>query len=254
MAHTPRPEPLRTATEKRKIFSKLMVGDEERTMSHQDPSGSTVPEEPRASGADRPGASTPRGRRQEVVAAEKREFGGVKFGSAFFGWMTATGIAVLLTALLGAIGAGVGVATSTDPGEIAEQVAQDAGTVGLVSGIALVLVLFVAYFAGGYVAGRMARFDGAKQGVAVWVWAVLIAIVLAVLGAVAGEQFNVLRELNSFPRIPIGEGALTTGGIIALVVAVLIPLLAAVLGGLAGMRFHRRVDQAGVDHQYRSHF
>ena len=42
--------------------------------------------------------STPRGRRQEVVAAEKREFGGVKFGSAFFGWMTATGIAVLLTA------------------------------------------------------------------------------------------------------------------------------------------------------------
>ena len=167
------------------------------------------------------------------------------FGPAPSGWRLASSMA---------IGAGVGVATSSDPGEIAEQVAQDAGTVGLVSGIALALVLFVAYFAGGYVAGRMARFDGAKQGVAVWVWAVLIAIVLAVLGAVAGEQFNVLRELNSFPRIPIGEGALTTGGIIALVVAVLIPLVAAVLGGLAGMRFHRKVDQVGIDHQYRSHF
>ncbi|HST73606.1 MAG TPA: hypothetical protein VLK55_14275 [Kocuria rosea] len=198
---------------------------------------------------DRSGASTPKARRHELVAAEKQQFGGMKPGSAFFGWLTATGMAVLLTALLGAVGAGLGVATTTDTGQIAEQVAQDAPTVGVVSGIVLALVLFLAYFCGGYVAGRMARFDGVKQGITVWLWAIVIALVLALVAAVAGDRFNVLRDLNSFPRIPIGEGRLTTGGLVALVAAVLIPLLGAVLGGIAGMRFHRRVDQVAADHR-----
>ncbi len=196
---------------------------------------------------NRTGASTPRQQRDEVVAAQKERFGGMKLGSAFFGWLTATGLAVLLTALLSAVGAGVGVANNADPAELADQATQDAGTVGLVGGIVLAVILFVAYFAGGYVAGRMARFDGAKQGVAVWLWAVVIAVVLAVVGVVAGTQFNVLSQLNGFPRIPVDEGTLTTGGIIALVVTAVITLVGAVLGGLAGMRYHRRVDQAGVD-------
>jgi hypothetical protein len=114
-----------------------------------------------------------------------------------------------------------------------------------VSGIALLVVLLVAYYCGGYVAGRMARFDGAKQGAAVWIWSILIAIVAAALVAVAGTKFNVLAQLNGFPRIPIDEGTLTTGGIIAAVLALLVTLGGAVLGGLAGMRFHRRVDRTG---------
>lgn len=189
------------------------------------------------------GASTPKGRRDEVIAAEKRKFGGMKFGSAFFGWLTATGMTVLLTTLAAAISAGV--ATNIDPG----QIAQDATTAGIISGIVLTVVLFIAYFCGGYVAGRMARFDGVKQGIAVWLWAILIAVLLAVLGAVAGPHLSQLGQLNGLPRIPIGDGNLTVAGIIALVVAVLVPLAGAVLVGLAGMRFHRKADQAGVDHQ-----
>jgi len=49
-------------------------------------------------------------------------------------------------------------------------------TVGWIGAIALLVVLFVAYFSGGYVAGRMARFNGLKQGLAVWVWALVIAM------------------------------------------------------------------------------
>ena len=105
---------------------------------------------------------------------------------------------------------------------------------------------FSGYFFGGYVAGRMARFDGAKQGVAVWLWAVLIAVVVAIAGAVGGSQFNVLAQLNSFPRIPVNEGALSTAGIIALIVLAIVSLAGAVLGGMAGMRFHRKVDEAGL--------
>ena len=92
----------------------------------------------------------------------------------------------------------------------------------------------------------MARFNGMKQGAAVWVWALVIAIAVAVLGAVAGDKFNILAQLNSFPRIPVSEGSLTTGGIIAAVAAVLVTLAGAILGGLAGMRFHRTVDRTGL--------
>lgn len=184
--------------------------------------------------------------RESVVAREKEEYGGIKFGSAFFGWLTATGTAVLLTALAAAAGTAVGVANETDLQEVADQAAADPTTVGVVGGIVLLVVLFVAYYCGGYVAGRMARFNGAKQGLAVWLWAVIIAIVVAVLAAVAGDQFNILGELNSFPRIPVAEGDLTTGGIIALLVVAVASLAGAVLGGLAGMRFHRKVDRAGL--------
>ena len=185
---------------------------------------------------------------QHDVAREKEQFGGIKFGSAFFGWLTATGTAVLLTALVAAAGTAVGIAQGTDVGEIAGAATSNPTTAGVTSAIVLLLVLLIAYYCGGYVAGRMARFNGAKQGVAVWLWAVLIAVLVAGLGAVAGNKYDVLASLNAFPRLPINEGTLTSGGIIALVVAALSSLVGAVLGGLAGMRFHRKVDQAGLRH------
>ena len=188
--------------------------------------------------------------RASVVNREKNAHGGVKVGSAFFGWLTATGTAVLPTALLAATGTAIGIASSGGLDQAIsgaqDGAAQNAGTIGLAGGIALLVVLLVSYFCGGYVAGRMARFDGVKQGVAVWVWAVVIAVVVAVLAAVAGSEYDVLGRLNSFPRIPVDAGSLTTGSVIALVAAVVVALAGAVLGGLAGMRFHRRVDRAGL--------
>jgi hypothetical protein len=184
--------------------------------------------------------------RRTVVAREKEEHGGIKWGSAFFGWLTAAGTAILVTALLGAIGTAVGLGGLSGPQQAETEATQNAQTVGLVGAIALLVVLFVAYYAGGYVAGRMARFDGAKQGIAVWLWALVIAIVVAVVVAVAGSEYNVLSQLNSLPRVPISEGDLATGGIITAVAAVVASLGGAILGGLAGMRFHRRVDRTGL--------
>ena len=183
--------------------------------------------------------------RATAVAREKEQFGGIKVGSAFFGWLTATGMAVLLTALVAAAGTAVGLANNTDVNEAVNQAAQNSGTVGLVGIIVLLVILFLSYYCGGYVAGRMARFNGAKQGLMVWIWALIVAILVSILGLIAGQQFNVLANLNSFPRIPINEGQLTTTSIIAAVVVALVALVGAVLGGLAGMRFHRKVDRAG---------
>jgi len=94
----------------------------------------------------------------------------------------------------------------------------------------------------------MSRFDGARQGLAVWLWGVLIAVVLAVVGAIFGSEYNVFEALN-LPRIPIDEGTVTTGGIIVLVAVVLGTILAAMAGGKAGERYHRRVDVVG-DERY----
>ena len=184
--------------------------------------------------------------RQDVVEKEKDRFGGMQFGTVFFGWLTASGAAVLLTALVAGAGAAVGLGNQTDPAQAADAAADNAATVGLVGAIALAVVIFVAYFVGGYVAGRMARFSGAKQGLAVWLWALIVAVILAIVGAIAGSQFNVLADLNTFPRIPINEGDLAAGSIITVVVIALVSLGGAVLGGLTGMCYHRRVDQAGL--------
>jgi hypothetical protein len=184
--------------------------------------------------------------RRDVVAREREEHGGIKIGSAFFGWLTAVGVAVLLTSIAAAAGAVFGLASDASVGGVADAATGDADTVGIIGAVVLAVIVFVAYYCGGYVAGRMARFDGLKQGVAVWLWAIVVALVVGVLGAVAGSEFNVLSELNGFPRLPVGEGTLTTAGIVTLVAVLVISLVGAILGGLAGMRFHRRVDRTGL--------
>jgi hypothetical protein len=181
--------------------------------------------------------------RKEVVARQKERFGGMKFGACFFGWLTATGMAVLLTGLLAAAGAGLGLATNVNPNDPTTAPIQ---TIGLVGGLVLLVIILISYFAGGYVAGRMARFAGAKQGIGVWLWAVIIAVVVAILGALAGQQFNLLANVNGFPRIPVNEGDLTTAGIITAIAVALLALIGAILGGLAGMAYHRRVDKEGL--------
>ena len=184
--------------------------------------------------------------RKTVVEREQEEHGGIKWGSAFFGWLTATGMAVLLTALAAAAGTAVGVATDTKVGQATDTATEQVDTVGLVGGIILLVIMFVAYYCGGYVAGRMARFNGLKQGLGVWLWAIIVAVVVAIVGLVAGAEYNVLQKLDAFPRLPIGEGTLTTGGIIALAAVIAATLGGALLGGLAGMRFHRKVDKTGL--------
>lgn len=185
--------------------------------------------------------------RETVLARERDEFGGMKIGSAFFGWLTATGLAVLLLAILAAAGVAFGIASTATVDQAVQQSQNGTGTaktVGLVGAIVLLVILFVAYYCGGYVAGRMARFSGAKQGLAVWLWAIVTAGIIAALAAVAGSKYNVLSQLN-LPRIPVDEGSLTTVGIISIVAAVLVALLGALLGGVVGTRYHRKVDAVG---------
>jgi hypothetical protein len=205
-------------------------------MSSRDDSGSRA-----AATAEReaPARRRPAPHPEEVHRRQREDFGGLSWGSAFFGWLVAVGLATLLIALVSAAGAAVGL-TETSP----DQAADSAGTIGIVGGILLLAVLAVAYYAGGYVGGRMARFNGPRQGFAVWLLGLLVTVVLAVAGALLGAEYNVLNSLN-LPRIPVDEGSLTTGGLIALAAIVAVTLLAAVAGGKAGSHYHRKVDRVG---------
>lgn len=172
---------------------------------------------------------------------QREQFGGLKLGAAFFGWLVAVGIGVLLTAVMSAAGGAIGL-SQTAPSQVDPAQAR---TIGIVSGVVLLVILFLAYFAGGYVAGRLARFDGARQGLGVWLIALAVALVVAATGALLGAQYNVFDRLQIAPRIPTDVATLTTAGLIALLAVVLVTLIAAILGGMAGERFHRKVDRAG---------
>jgi MFS family permease len=187
--------------------------------------------------SERPGNVDPR----VNVDRQREEFGGLHWGSALFGWLVAVGIATLLIALLSAAGAAVGLTEAST-----EDASDNAATLGIVGGVLLLAILLGAYYAGGYVAGRMSRFAGPRQGLGVWIIGLIVTIVLAAAGALLGAEYNVLGQLN-LPRIPVDEGSLTTGGMIALAVIVLGTLVAAVAGGKAGTHFHRKIDRAGLD-------
>lgn len=186
--------------------------------------------------------------RDSVHARESEKYGGIKIGAAFFGFTSAIGIAALLTSLLTGTGVAIGLSNNTTAQQINDQAAaatDTAKTIGLIGAIALLVIIAVAYFSGGYVAGRMARFNGTKQGLAVWLWSIFFAVVVAVLVLIFGSKVDVLSNLN-LPRIPLDEGQVTTAGIIAIAALVVVSLGAALLGGKAGMVYHRRVDKTGL--------
>jgi len=182
--------------------------------------------------------------RHDVTGVDRErqheEFGGVNWGASFFGWLVAVGITALLTALLSAAGAAIGLTELS--GSEAES---NAETISVVGGALLIAVLALGYYAGGYVAGRMSRFDGGRQGLGVWLIGLVVTVLLAVLGAVAGSEYNLLGQLN-LPRIPIDEGSLATGAAIALAVMLVATVLAAIFGGKVGERYHRKVDRVGL--------
>lgn len=190
-------------------------------------------------GAPRAGAGEPDGPtlaalhdhyhgRQVLADAQTRRherYGGTKLGAAFFGWLVAIGLTVLLGGMVSAVVAGFGTPTAPNP---------------LATAVIVVAVLAVAYYAGGYVAGRLARFDGVRNGLFTWVIGVLVTLVAAVATATGGARFNLLADV----RLPVTD-LLSPTGVLTFVAVVVVTLAAALLGGAAGERYHHKVDRAG---------
>ncbi len=167
---------------------------------------------------------------------QRQRFGGANWGAGFFGWLVVMAMTTLLLAAAAATAFALGLEPpSGDTGA--------GSTPLLVAAAVALLVVWLAYFSGGYVAGRMSRFDGGRQGLAVWVVGLLLTGAAAGLALVLGPQVDVPDRLD-LPTV--GLYGVPTGltALVAAVVALLVGLLAAVVGGKVGCRYHRKVDDA----------
>jgi hypothetical protein len=170
---------------------------------------------------------------------ERQEFGGrIQWEAVFFGLLAAVGLAACLVAMVlgGLVAAGV-TSFSEDASGLVDRMMAGGGAIAIA-------ILALSYLTGGYVAARMARFDGMRQGLGIWLLSLAVAIAAAITAWIAGGQLNPIDSI-SLPSNPVDEGPLHQSAWVIAAVLVVVPLAGALLGGALGDRFHRAVDRAG---------
>jgi hypothetical protein len=178
--------------------------------------------------------------RRREFRRERQEFGGrIQWEAVFFGWLAAIGLAASLVAMVlgGLVAAGV-TSFNEDASSLVDHVTTGGGAIAIA-------ILALAYLTGGYVAARMARFDGWRQGVGIWLLSLLLVLAAAVTAWIAGGDLDPTKSIT-LPSNPVDEGPLRDGGVAAVAIVALVPLLSAIVGGVLGERFHRAVDRAGI--------
>ncbi|MBD0330142.1 MAG: hypothetical protein ICV64_08575 [Thermoleophilia bacterium] len=165
------------------------------------------------------------------VRAARQRFGGLDVPASLVGMLTAIALVVLLGGLIGSAIGAIGYQRGLEGAE------QEISLAGLAGGL---VVLFLAYFVGGWAAGRIARYDGVRNGLMTGVWTLLLGALFAGLGAWAGAEYDVFRSVE-LPQW-LSRDALTVAGIVTAALAILAMLGGGALGGSRGERFHRAAD------------
>ena len=169
-------------------------------------------------------------------------YGGVDWLASFIGCVFALVCAAVLLLLISGLVLG--------PLGFTLQLSGQEVNSAVITGLIIVgLVLFLSYFLGGYVAGRLVRFDGGRNGAATVGWGILLGLIFAVFGfllagLLPGPVFELLRGLRDGVLSTVGD--LTALGLLGagiIVGALLLVLAGGSLGGLLGTRYHTRIDQ-----------
>ena len=161
----------------------------------------------------------------ELPMAEARSrYGGVDVPAVLGGALAGLGTAAVLGALASAVGAQVGQG--------------DAETLAVGGLVTALVVLALSAFVGGWVAGRSARYDGARNGL-------LAGLVLALLLAALGAAGAYSAAETGLP-VSLDSDRLTTAAVVAAVLGLVVTLRAATAGGRLGARWHRDVDDLVV--------
>lgn len=168
--------------------------------------------------------------RDTGLAEAHRRYGGIDVPAILAGMSSALGAAVVLgglAAAAGTVGYQQGVRSDTE----------DVSFGGFVAGL---LVLLIAFLIGGWVTGRMSRYDGARNGALAAVAFIVLAAGVAALGAWLGGSWDFFDAVH-LPQW-FADNATTATGMITGGVAVAVMVVAAVMGGKLGERYHRRAD------------
>lgn len=112
------------------------------------------------------------------------------------------------------------------------------------------VTLLISYFVGGYVAGRLVRFDGGRNGMATVGWGLLLGIIFGFFGGVLLGSFlpeSIFGGVQGFLQntlIPTVGGLFELGlvGLGIALGALLLMLLGGWIGGRLGNRYHTRID------------
>lgn len=168
-------------------------------------------------------------------------FGGADVVAAILGMFAAIGVLVFLGALIAAGDAGIDYQLNLIDldGNLNE--------VEVVGTLVAIAVVFAAFFAGGWATGRMARYDGALNGLGAGLLFILLVAAFAALGAWVGDEYNAFAGAdlpNWFAQFD-AEGV-TAEAIVAGAAAIVACLLGGWLGGLVGEQYHRKADAALV--------
>src|SRR5215210_5937584 len=119
--------------------------------------------------------------RRDGVDAARERFGGLDLPASLAGMLVALATLVLLAGLASAAIGTIAFQTGVEGNE------QELSLGALITAGA---VIFLAFLLGGWAAGRMARYNGALNGFMVAVWFIVLGVVLAVAGAIAGDTYN----------------------------------------------------------------
>lgn len=171
------------------------------------------------------------------VDAARERFGGKDLPASLAGMLVALAALLLLAGLASAAIGAIAFQTGVEGNE---------EELSLGALITAGVVIFVAFLLGGWAAGRMARYNGALNGFMVALWFIVLGVVLAAVGAIAGNTYNLFDDLRvakaSLPNWFSGEDV-TIEAIISSVAFAVLMVLGAVLGGIWGTRMHTRADR-----------
>jgi hypothetical protein len=173
------------------------------------------------------------------IAAARDRFGGIDLPASLVGMLTAIAMLILLGGIVGAAIGAIGYQTGLSGDNV-----EDISLASLIGGL---VVLAIAYLVGGWTAGRIARYDGARNGLMTAVWTIVLAGALSALAAWFGSEYDVFANVQ-LPQW-FDRDALTTAALASGVAAVATMLVAGLLGGLWGTRYHRLADQTLLDAQ-----
>jgi hypothetical protein len=179
--------------------------------------------------------------RRREQRRERQEFGGrIQWEAVFFGLLAAVGMAATLVAMVlgGLVAAGV-TSFGEDAGALVDRMMAGGGAIA-------VAILALSYLTGGYVAARMARFDGWRQGLGICLLSALILLAAAITAWIAGGRLDPTESIT-LPGNPVDEGPLHQGAAVIAPILILVPLAMALIGGVLGDRFHRAVDRVGFE-------
>jgi hypothetical protein len=173
-----------------------------------------------------PRHESPRDRKR---LARQAGLGRLSFISVLAGVLIAYGAFAVLAALVGAVAVAIGLD--------AELASNDWTTFGMGSAVTVTMVAFVAYWFGGYVAGRMARRAGLVNGLAVFALAVLLVVVVGAIAASQADTETIQANLRSL-GLPITATEWARIGTVAGIGTLAGMLLGAGVGGVVGERWH----------------